>query len=75
MIPFKLTPDEEKRLTEAAILLRVSPAFSAIESHIRRLLEATKDSLVTNQSAQVPNLQGRAQQLVEILDLLNRKNK
>lgn len=69
----KLTADEERRLTEAATLLRTSPAFPVIEGHIRRLLEDTKTSLITNRSEQVPNLQGRAQNLIDILDLLNRK--
>lgn len=71
----KLTPEEDRRLVEAVTLLRASPAFSHVELHIRRLLDATKDSLVTNQSAQVPNLQGRAQQLIDLLELLHRKAK
>lgn len=69
----KLTPDEEKKLTEAAVSLRCAAGFALFEKHLKRVLDETKDKLVLNQTAQVPNLQGRAQQLLEVIELLNRK--
>lgn len=75
MIP-KLTAEQDRKLTEAAGVLRLSPAFPIVEEHLKRLLECTKTDLMYNcQPTVVPNLQGRAQQLTEIIDLLNRKLK
>jgi hypothetical protein len=72
----KLTPEQSKRLTEAAGVLRLSPAFPILEQHLTMLLEDTKQNLMFNvQPTIVPNLQGRAQQLAEIIELLHRKPK
>jgi hypothetical protein len=61
------------KLTEAVSVLRTSPAFKIVEQCLKDLLDQHKDMLVTNTSAAVPNLQGRAQQLKDIIEILNRK--
>lgn len=61
------------KLTEAVTALRISPACKIFEQCLRDLLEQRKDELVHNTSAMVPTLQGRAQQLNDILAILNRK--
>jgi hypothetical protein len=67
------TSAEEARLMEATAALRSSPAFAIVEARLKELLEDLKTALVTNQTSQVPILQGRAQQLLAIIELLNRK--
>lgn len=70
----KLTPEQEKKLTEAASSLRHSPGFAPIEAHLKAELEEIKNLLVHNTSVTtVPSLQGRAQQLLKVIELLNRK--
>lgn len=72
-LPRGYTKQQADRLTEAVTALRLSPAFKIVEQCFKELLEQHKDTLITNTSAAVPNLQGRAQQLKDILDILNRK--
>lgn len=71
----KYTTPEEQKLDEALAALRSSPAFQHLDRRLREMLEDTKDVLVQNQTSQVPILQGRARQLVDIIDLINRKPK
>lgn len=72
-IPKAYTKAQADRLTEAVTALRISPAFKIVEQCLRDLLEQRRDELVVNTSALVPTLQGRAQQLNDILAILNRK--
>lgn len=72
-LPKGYTADQRQRLTEAVSALRLSPAYKILEQCLTDLLEQRKNDLVTNQTALVPNLQGRAQQLSEIIAILNRK--
>lgn len=67
------TQEQDKRLGEAVAALRNSPAFPIVIDRLRERLEDLKDTLVTNETSKVPHLQGRAQQLVEIIELLTRK--
>lgn len=61
------------KLTDAAGNVRASNGWKVIEAHLQEKLEDTKLMLVTNQTAAVPNLQGRAQELIEILELIKGK--
>lgn len=71
--PRSYTAAQRDRLTEAVCLLRISPAFAIFRQCMDDLLAQHKDALVTNTSAAVPNLQGRAQQLNDIIAILDRK--
>jgi hypothetical protein len=69
------TAKEEGDLDAALAALRSSPAYPLIERRLKEMLEDLKESLVFNETAKVPQLQGRAQQLSETIALLNRKPK
>ncbi len=69
----KLTAAEDQKLTEAAVNVRAAPGWKIVEAYLTNKLDETKTMLVTNQTAAVPNLQGRAQELIEILELMQRK--
>ena len=73
-LPKQYVKNDVDRLTDAVHQLRSAPAFKVFEKCLTDLLEQRKTELVTNQSALVPNLQGRAIQLMDILAILNRKN-
>lgn len=73
-VPKAYSREAQLRLTEAVCALRLSPAFKVVLTCMEDLLAQQKDALVTNTSAAVPNLQGRAQQLNDIIAILNRKN-
>ena len=72
-IPSKYVRDDSEKLTAAVYQLRSAPGFKVFEQCLPDLLEQRKIELVTNQSALVPNLQGRAIQLMEIIAIINRK--
>jgi hypothetical protein len=72
-IPKKYDAAQAKRLTEAMTALRLSPAHKVLLEVLEDLLEQRKNELVTNTSAIVPTLQGRAQQLNDIIAILQRK--
>lgn len=69
----KYNQELDRRLMEAAAALRMSPGFPVIEQYLKDVLDETKDALVVNRSELVPTLQGRAQMLIEVIELLQRK--
>lgn len=69
----KLTAAEQDKLQAAVVSLRNMPSFAVFDGHLKWLLDDLKNALVFNSSSAVPTLQGRAQQLQEIIDILNRK--
>lgn len=69
----KYTKEQEARLQEALAALQNSPAFAPVITRLRENLEDVKDTLVTNETSKVPHLQGRAQQLIDTIELLTRK--
>jgi hypothetical protein len=72
----KRTQQEQEKFNAAMSALRSHPAFPVFEGFLKETLEDTKMRLVTvqDQTVSVPNLQGRAQQLLDIIGELQRKN-
>jgi len=72
----KRTQQEQEKFNAAMTALRSHPAYSVLDAFLKETLEDTKMRLVTmqDQTVSVPNLQGRAQQLLDIIEALQRKN-
>lgn len=64
--------NKDRQLLSALAALRASPAGAIFQQSLVDELEQVKTSLVFNQT-QVPSLQGRAQALLDVIELLNRK--
>jgi len=63
---------DQRPLFEACLKLRNQPELSPVRKYLAERLELAKDRLVTLPVEQVGIAQGRAQELKEFLDLIER---
>lgn len=72
-IPKHYTAKQAQALTEAVKALQLSPGYKILLQVMEDLLAQRKEELVYNTTATAPTLQGRAQQLIDTIAILNRK--